>query len=248
MPGVGTFSGGKYTSRRIVESCSIVLTDAASDAGEVTVTAEAAYGTGDGETPNVTFVSEATVVSQSDQTASFTFTLRENDTINSDVANSIESDCPAGSLEEGSNGEYTYTTGPLAADCSVTIKTENPCPTVVTESVTFTDVNNILVPSNNSASQCTNCHYEPNDGGPGVSGAPAFTSAKNSALSYSTIISLTMGRGNAIKANDPLNSTIYMQISPDLFYTDFQMPQQRPALEVEPRSKVCKWILDGANN
>ena len=225
-----SLNGNVFTTGRITSDCAISITQPG-EAKKPTVTAISLYGTKAGQTPGVT-LTESSITIENGSTATFTFTVREGDTIDaSDLSKSIESDCELGSIVEidAATRQYSYETGKVTETCEVKIKTNTPCPTVPSGPTEFTEVRTIL----SSGSNCLGCHYPSNS-----YDLPEFDgTTQNGTFEKNHLIN-----NNLVKPNDPWNS----ELSKRLEGRKTQMPDGGPYKSIEEQTKVCKWILDGA--
>lgn len=224
---------GKYTTLRIKSDCTLTFSDPNST--NYSVTMSAAYGTAAGETKNITITSSSNQEVEPDSTTTFEFTVRENDTI-SNLANAIETDCGAGTLEVVSADDrtYRYTTAAISGDCSITVKTDNPCPTALSGTFDF-DASLGAIPE---AQRCIACHVSG-----GVAGDANFFDGKS--WDATDIASITNAGGKSLIVNgDPMNSGVFLQYTPNMNYASGQMPSGGTKLTVEQYSKICHYIKD----
>lgn len=226
---------GKYTTLRIKSNCTLTFSDPNST--NFSVTMAAAYGIAPGETPNIAVTSQSNQEVEPDGTATFEFTVREGDTI-ADVsaAGVIETDCGSGTLEVVSADDrtYRYTTASITGDCSISVKTDDPCPTIVDGDVTW---DNLFGAGGEIAEtqRCSECH---------VSGGAASEAAfmEGQIWDLDSLKAITAGGKTLIVAGDPMNSGMLLQYTPNMNYASGQMPSGGTKLTVDQYSKLCKYI------
>jgi hypothetical protein len=215
------------------------------DPEEFAVTFSSAYGTESGGVPNISTTVSSKFVTAG-EAATFEFTLRENDDLSLDTAVSIGGTCPKGSLTLTNPGTrtYSYSTGNITGACSILVKSSNPCQKIV-PSVTFTDVNQILI--NGTTEGCTSCHYT---GSTNLEDAFAdFGNGQNGLLVHTKLTTNTASNNmKLIEAGKPLQSAIYLQIDPVLNYRNRMPFEATEYIQLEDRSKICNWIYDGADD
>ena len=225
---------GKYTTLRIKSDCTLTFSDPNST--NYSVTMSAAYGTAAGETKNITVTSSSNQEVEPDSTTTFEFTVRENDTI-SNLANAIETDCGQGTLEVVSADDrtYRYTTAAISGDCAISVKTDNPCPTVITDAVSWDDL--FVSGEIADVQRCSECHV---DNGSGA--VNAFMEGKSWIID--TLKETDAGGKTLVVPGDPMNSGLFLQYTPNMNYASGQMPSGGTKLTVEQYSKICKYIKD----
>ena len=149
----------------------------------------------------------------------------------------ISGTCPKGSWS-GSD----YTTGVVTDPCTVMFATQNPCPTVIPETLNFTThAKPIFVAANCIAAGCHNAgngeRAEFEDRGEFALGQ---IKDQPGVLNSTRIL---------VKPTKPLESVVYLNISNDPKKNlNGRMPLGGTPLSIEDESTVCNWILQGAPN
>lgn len=227
-----SLKGNVFTTGKIVNDCAISIVSPG-ESPKPTITASSLYGVGESKAVPGVVIENSTITIDGGQTATFNFTVREGDTINTDdLSKSIEGDCELGSMTvvDEANRKYSYETGKVEETCEIKFKTDTPCPTIPSEVTTFTAVKNIF--SNSETQNCMDCHQTDEFG----------AKFGDTEIEYNKLVSF-------VKASDPWNSEVYRQIHPTRNYAG-RMPEsgKNGYLSVTNQTKVCKWILDGAQN
>ena len=225
----GTWKDNVYKTGKITEACSVVF---AKD-NEAVVTAS---GTG------VTLSPVRPVTLNKGETTYFDVTVRADDSMTYDLT-SITGTCLKGSWDQNVTPKR-YTTGVISANCEVIFSTANPCPTVLTTGIAFTDVQAIMA---GAVDKCTSCHYT--GSGDGIAD---FAANDSDPVAYSNLFNqngVTAKNTNfkLVAASKPLESAVYLNMTSNL-YRNGQMPQGGTPLTTPQQSQVCNWILGGAPN
>ena len=220
----GTWKDNVYKTGKITEPCSVVFTKD----NEAVVTAS---GTG------VTLSPVGPVTLNKGETTYFDVTVRAGDSMTYD-SSSITGTCLKGSWDL-SVTPRRYTTGVISAACTVIFSTANPCPTVLTTDIAFTDVKAIMV-----GAACTGCHFTGNDDGIAPFGAEGADPEQDKLVAKPGV---KPNNTNLIlvEALKPLESLVYMNLTSNL-NRNGQMPLVGTFLTTQQQSQVCNWILGGA--
>ena len=220
---IGSWAGSVYTTGKVTSDCSVSFTFD----NEATVS-----GTSDVSGAVTLAVAEATI--EKGQTYTFlAVAARTGDTLIKTLSG-ISGTCPKGAWA-GSN----YTTGVISGSCTVIFSTENPCPTVISGALSFaSDVKPIFDTANCINAGCHNtgngerAEFE-------IGGTFALSKIRN-------ILGEINSDRKLVEPNKPLESVVYLNISATKNINGL-MPLRGTPLTQTEESKVCNWILNGAN-